>query len=406
MNRSRSRANLSLSGLLAIALAALIFILVRGPRNLSPTVQPTRPPPTQSPAPTPIPQTESDPLAPIATARAEITTTPDRPPPLIQWANDLLDTATPYLTDTDPSSITPYAWLHDDALWGPLAHSNNTISVGDQAINSNTRTLIEIFVPDPSSSGRLLPIGHIERQASGLTLSVENGGTNGQSLQSLFAEILPDDVLKTLVQTATSRNLSMVAAYWEVPGSEAALVLAGREVSTEQAALPATSIATSVPPTPTATLVYQPDIRQIIQSALAPPIDTPPSQRSELVDIFAENHIWTGVLAWEQNGPTVAGRPLNLDTADQLELFRLETDGSSLATRSFLQADRDGHWTLIRTEAAYRSFWGFRLDEITHWLILLAEENGGHLEVAYDSLGQFRALTIIRFRPSDLPPDS
>ena len=102
----------------------------------------------------------------------------------------------------------------------------------------------------------------------------------------------------------------------------------------------------------------------------------------------------------------MAGRSLALDpdSTHFLTLFGLADEGPTPVTTTLLEAHWDGSGTLVSSDGASERYYGFRLAEVVHWMVLVAEEHGGQLEVAYDDVGGYRAITVLDFQPLPLPP--
>ena len=142
-------------------------------------------------------------------------------------------------------------------------------------------------------------------------------------------------------------------------------------------------------------------VQDALSGLLQPTIDL---QRQAEIDSFARNHAWAGPLTWGPDGPMVAGRPLNLDDARSLRLFTLQVESEQPTSVRLLVAEWDGNGTQIDSPGGSQRYYGFRLSEIVHVMVLLAQQQGGQLSVAYDNVGSYRGLVILDFQPQALPP--
>lgn len=403
MSRSRLRARQVLGVLLALALGVLIFLLARGMPASAPE-ETTKPSPTGQPAPSTPLHSEAADLAPAPTVdltEAAI----DRPSLPQQWAAAVIEQATEHLTGVSQTARADFVWLSEDALWGPLTPTKSGVAVGGQALVFESDVAIEVVAPGAPEPGDLLSLGHIEWQGNTLTLRQPLEGGDRQSVRTLTGSVSPGDVLRALADEAEAREVVLVAAYWEMPGKQATLAL----VEVRPAAAPSPESTATPGPTPTPTLTasptltYQSEILLTLETGLIPLIEAAP--RETAID-SAKKHAWSGTLTWEAGVPHVAGRPLNIDpdTAHRLTVFGLSEDDSTLLTRAILTASWDGNGTVVESQGVEEWYYGFRLLEVVHGMVVVAEEHGGQLEVTYDDVGGYHALTITEFQPLPLPP--
>jgi hypothetical protein len=333
----------------------------------------------------------------------------DRPSLSQEWAAAVTAQATEHLTGVSQTARADFVWLSEEALWGPLNPTKNGITIGGQPVALEGLAGINVVTPGVSDPGDLSSLGTIEWQDNTLTLRQPLEGGDRQSVRTLTGNVSPGDVLRALAVEAEAREVVLVAAYWEMPGKRATLALVEvRPVADDAPPTEATPTPGPTPaPTLTAspTLTYQSEIHLTLEGGLVPLIEAAPR---EATTEFAEKHAWTGTLTWEAGVPRVADRPLNIDpdTTHKLVVFELSGDDSTLLTKSILEASWDGDGTVVEREGAGEWYYGFRLLEVVHSMIDVAEEHGGQFEVTYDEVGAYRALTVIDFQPLPLPPEN
>jgi hypothetical protein len=403
MSRSRLRARQVLVALLALALGVLIFVLARGMPARAPEKTPEPPPTSQPASSTPL-QSEAADLAPAPTVdltKAAI----DRPSLPRQWAAAVIEQAIEHLTGVSQTARADFVWLSEEALWGPLYPTRSGAAIGGQALVFGSEAAIEVVAPGASEPGELSSLGHIDWRDDTLTLRQPLEGGDRQSVRTLTGGVSPGDALRALADEAEARGVVLVAAYWEMPGKQAILALV--EVRPVTASFPIREPTPGPSPVPTLTasptLTYQSEIFLTLEAGLVPLIEALPREASTG---FAETHARSGTLTWEAGGPRVADRPLNIDpdTAHRLTVFGLSEDGSTLLARAILSASWDGNGTVVESEGTEEWYYGFRLLEVIHGMVAVAEEHGGQLEVTYDDVGAYHALTVIDFQPLPLPP--
>jgi hypothetical protein len=420
MSPSRRRASQVLGGLLVLALAVLGFILARGvSQSGSEQTSEELPVAIESPVPSATPQSADGALAALPTVDLTLAAIV-RPSPLQEWASAVLDKTIEHFNGGSLLAPADFSRLQGNELRGPLTQLDGSLAIGEETVIPDVPATIEIVLPDSSQPGNLLNLGRIEHDANTLTLRIAGQQEGSQSVRSLSGDLLPGDALVALAQEAQTRGLTLVVVYWGTPGEGGILALIEMvPVTTE---IPVTQVppeetpTPGAPPLPTATpsptLVYQQAIRLTIEDNLDALIEVAqrnPELAREALGSYTQSHTLVGVLTWDtdQGQPNIAGRPVMLDAAlaQSLTLFGLENEpGPVPMTTTFLEARWDGDGTLVINENASQWYYGYRLSEIVHWLVLAAEDQGGQLTVAYDDVGSYRALTVIDFQPLPLPP--
>lgn len=397
---------------LVLAVATLGVLLVRMSGAFLPSATPIASPaptsgPSATPSATPRPPlpTEFDP----GTPGAGLTLTPAEPStPADRWAIYVLDIALAAVEEPPPPGDEAAWWERPDALRGRLTYAAGRITVGGTALDVESLTAIDLFVPGMGAPDRLAPVARAAWEGEALMLTGRGVGAEGAEQSWLLSGAGPGLAIEALTMAAAHRDIALDVAY-AASGNTAQMVLLG---AGDPGATP-TPLPTPSPTQPTATPLFSPTptfpptstrvpevfMGQVIAEKLDPVIDAlrsgPPPDAAD----YAATHPWTGALTWTEIGPRLDGIPLPVGQASELVVYALaEEPGGEpeLILHATYNASSNGSYTHFPEDQLI--FQEQRMDEIVYWMVRDAAEQGGQLFAAFDDFGVRQNLTLLDYR--------
>lgn len=385
---------------LLLALVALGAVILRAIPLLPPalTTVNTPPLPTESPVV----------LATLIVPPAPSDTPPRRTPPLTstpadEWANAVLDCVLPVLTNGLPPVASMAWWQSSSAADNLSLTDDNRPIFGNQPLEIDTLAELEILIPDLADPTRLSHVATMEQSDSTLSLSVLRGESIFAETRWVLMEARLSLALKALIVQARLRGYILRAAYGEGQAGQAQLVLvdtidiASLTTPTPQPTLTATSPRPTRIITPTPTRVPEAYMGRVMAGKIDPVIDATASFDQGAVSRYTSAHPWVGPLTWTETGPQIAGRPVAVEEAQELNFYTLQANDPTGAALRFLSITFDG--TVTRFPDDQIMFQDQRTEEVLFWLARRAAERGGQLIVAYDDFGLKQSITVVDFRP-------
>jgi hypothetical protein len=382
------------TGIMAAMLLSFTGLLTAGPA---------------SGAPTGLPEPSALPAGASSTARVtwetptpNLTLNPPRPTtPADEWANRILDLATPALPD-QPPSYAGLSWWDAGALSGVLTARGSTIMLGSQPVDTGQVEQIDCVGPDAANPNRLVRYGTIVWQQAVLTLTAVAGGEQGTGATWLLSQSGPETALSALIAVAEARGLHITAAYLDGPPRLVLMSLASAGPPGESTPTAISPTGSPSPPTPSSTLIPAPELGDFIGSKLDLLIAAAASFDPEAAARFTENHPWAGALSWTEEGAIVSGRPTLLDQATELTFYMLAPDDPSGMVVRFMGVTFRDAVTYFPDDGFI--FYGQRTEEIMYWLVRHAADRGLRVMVAYDGGGARQAITVTGFESLSAPP--
>jgi hypothetical protein len=319
------------------------------------------------------------------------------------WANALLDQFLGRLTESERPGD-GFAWWQGSEAIGFLRYEGHAVHFKGGRLSIDDQTSVDIWIVSQNDPNALQRIGTIQTEASALVLGVTSPQSDRGDLQWIATGSAPDTALSALVIQTAARSAVLRAAY--DPGSgqnHGALVLLGAQVlagTTQTAVLTGTArTVTPQPPagTPTPTHAPEASLGLLIETRLKPVIDVGLSFPPDVVAAFTAAHAWNGTLTWDESGPKVDNRPVNVNQASELTFQILTPNDPRGPAQPFLRTEYTGNVTRFPDEQMY--FTGQRMNEVLYWMVAYGARRGGLLRVSYDDFGTRQAMTIIGFAP-------
>lgn len=380
MSRRRSPAPIRLI-ILGLALVVLIVVVARSMSLAAVPDAPAITTPTLEPIATFDAQEVDRTIVPVTDEAGS-----NRETPADEWANAVLDAALP-LIGQSPGGLA--AW-GSNTMRGSLRWDSELVLLGGDVLDIPDQIVIEIAVIDGSSTSA---IAQASPDGGALRLTVND--TSGKSW--LLSNASPLVALKALAIQAAEREITLRAAYVEVPRSAAEVVLLeadGGETLVETV----TPIPTGGSVLPTATRLFDPALGDLIGKYLRPAITEVIGLDPSVRQAFMDRHSWTGILAASETEIRIGGRLIPIESATELNFYLLEeVDQSENVVRLFTAVFTAQGTTRFPDDQVF--FQAHRLKEVLYWAASLAAEEDGQLVVAFDDNGSRQSVTIIGFRP-------
>lgn len=396
--------------MLVLAIGVLIVAIARLTGHLD--ILPITPPPTPSltpsrTAPPPTSRPTRSVAEPDAAAALPLTATQGGPSsPADQWAGRVLDRILPLL-DALPPLEPGTAWWQATGSGALLTVEGSDLLLGGHLLIPSQHVSIDLLIPSAAGSTPLRGQASVAREGEALVLTVLPPDPTADAIQWLLSNADPAQVLRMLVTQADSRGVTLIAAYAEPQTTQAELVLLG---AVEAGVTPTPSPTVQTPgPTPTATRtptatatgtptrVPEAFYGEVIAGVIDPFIDAADEIDADTALAFAQDHPWTGLLTWAEEGPAVGGRALPVREADDLLIDALAPDDPTGGTELLLALEYNGHFTRLVDKQVV--VYDRRMDEALYWMVRRAADRGGQLYVAFDDFGARQVLTVIDFRP-------
>jgi hypothetical protein len=322
--------------------------------------------------------------------------------PADEWANQVLDKFI-VMDLPQPSGLDNLAWWQNPMNSDFLTLREGFIYAGQMPVVLSDISHLEIAVPDVIRPGLLRKIASVEKINEALQFSLYSARDSVNSLRWIVSADDMQIALESLIVQAASREFVIQAAISSVPsGGESEIVLLAVEpynrvlqfgntgtISPTRQLLP-------IETTATATRVADVYLGQLLAASLNPILETINQVPVDVVKHYRDTRPRVGLLEWQENGPILAGMPMGTAHATELHLYALSANSGEGDVVSLLVALYDGRVTRLPDFQVY--FQGHRMDEILHWLTVIAAQKNGQLEIAYDDLGIKQSITILSFK--------
>jgi hypothetical protein len=326
--------------------------------------------------------------------------------PADAWANALLDRVQTGLQQPSQPGD-GFAWWQGNEAIGPLTYSDQAVSFRGSRLSIAGETAIGLAIVSPNDPNQLQDVAAIHYDSGALTLNVTSTTPDHVDMQWILAGGSPDTALQALVIQAAARSVVLTAAYGSFAGQAGELVLlSGYPIETPTQALVTatpgeTQLASPTAPPPTPTHPPEADLGVAVELKLKPVLDAGLAFPADVVQRFTAVHAWHGSLAWDETGPKVDNRPVNVNQATELTFQILTPNDPRGSAQPFLTTEYTGNVTRFPEDQRY--FAGQRMNEILYWMVFYSARQGGILEVSYDDFGARQFMTIIGFRPFNQP---
>jgi hypothetical protein len=322
--------------------------------------------------------------------------------PADRWANVLLDRVLAKLQQPGPPGD-GFAWWQGQEAIDLLTYPDEAVFFQGSRLSIGDRKAVVVYLVSPTDPNRLQQAASIQVDSSALVLSVTSLQPDHADTQWILGGSPPDTALQALVIQAAARSTVLRVAY--SPGDDrigeivliGAQPLSGPVQTPIGTASPGPAITLSPATSPTPTHAPEGDLGVMIEARLKPVFDVGLSFPPDVVTKYTASHAWNGSLMWDETGPLVDGRPVNVDQASELILQILTPNDPRGPVQPFLKADYTGVVTRFPDEQIY--FSGQRMNEVLYWIVLYGARRGGLLNVSYDDFGARQLITIIGFAP-------